>query len=124
MTEAEQQYIDRLNEFNILVEDVANRSDGLNSGDTEAAKQMLNDMKAPFIQFAGVQAPARFAQAHERYKNGCAAMVQYIDICIQFMDDPNPSSAKVSEFEENTRSAFEKLTEEFLVGDSLFFAAV
>lgn len=51
-------------------------------------------------------------------------MVQYIDICIQFMDDPNPSSAKVSEFEENTRSAFEKLTEEFLVGDSLFFAAV
>lgn len=124
LTEAEQQYIDRLNEFNKLVEDVANRSDSLNSEDIEAAKQMLSDMKAPFIQFAGVQAPARFAQAHERYKNGCAAMVEYLDSCIQFMEDPNPSSAKVSEFDENMRSAFEKLTEEFGAGDSLFLAAV
>lgn len=118
----EQQYLDRFDEFGKRLADISGRVESIDYGDVEAAKQVLNEMKTLFIQFAEVQAPARFAQAHERYKNGCAAMVDQLDITIQMND-----TTDIYELSEGIISAAEaqkKAEEEFEAGDALLNAAL
>ena len=82
--------------------------------------QILTEIKAPFVRFYEIQAPARYAQAHERYKNGCVAMVQYIDTCIQMLstDDYNVFMDLYGKLPAYTQT----ITDEFNAGDQLSLA--
>ena len=82
--------------------------------------QILTEIKAPFVRFYEIQSPARYAQAHERYKNGCVAMVQYIDTCIQMLstDDYNVFMDLYGKLPAYTQT----ITDEFNAGDQLSLA--
>lgn len=124
-TLTEQQYLDYIEEFIGILGDASDKAmkelDNLNKGDVWQAKLLLTDLKTPFVQFFEVQAPARFAQAHEHYKNGCVAMVQYLDICIQLVDSDNLSSSQILDLYNQMMATLQVLTDEFDMGDRLFW---
>lgn len=47
--------------------------------DPEAAKGILEDMKASINDFASVTPPEAYADAHEKLKSGCESLIAFID---------------------------------------------
>lgn len=58
----------------------------MDPNDIDGAKEFIESLKAPFVEFAALQAPEKYAAAQEKYKSGCEAMVEYLDMCINMMD--------------------------------------
>ena len=54
--------------------------------DVDAAKEFIEGLKAPFVEFAGLQAPEKYVAAQAKYKSGCEAMVEYLDLCLNMME--------------------------------------
>lgn len=72
-----------------LSESIANAMSGASSidaNDTEAAKELIESLKDPFVEFASVKAPDTYADAHEKFKSGCDAMVEYLDMMVAAID--------------------------------------
>lgn len=59
----------------------------LQEGDIDAAREFIDGLKAPFVEFAAVQAPEKYADAQAKFKSGCEAMVEYLDLCVDMMDE-------------------------------------
>lgn len=86
----EEEYIAKTEELQTTItesmtkvqEDLAN----LDTEDVDGAKKLIEEMQAPFVEFAAVLAPEKFAPAQEKYKSGCEAMVEYLNICLEMMD--------------------------------------
>ncbi|MCI9201199.1 MAG: hypothetical protein HFI03_12475 [Lachnospiraceae bacterium] len=70
------------NSLNTAMTDAAS----IDPNDVEAAKEFIEGLKDPFIEFGALNAPAKYADAHAKFKSGCDAMVEYLDICVQAMD--------------------------------------
>ena len=68
----------------------------IDPNDVDAAKEFIEGLKAPFIEFGSVNAPAKYADAHAKFKSGCDAMVEYFDVCIDAMDSGEVDSEKMT----------------------------
>lgn len=58
----------------------------LDVNDVEGAKDFIEGLKAPFAEFAAVQAPEKYADAQVKFKSSCEAMMEYLDLCISMLD--------------------------------------
>lgn len=58
--------------------------------DTEAAKQLLEDLKQPFAEFMNINPPESYADAHAKIQSGCQAMIDYIDAAIALIQETDP----------------------------------
>lgn len=126
-TQEEQQYIDYREQFIVHLEQVTESSEKelnqLNKEDIEQGKALLNEMKVPFTQFYQIQAPARFAQAHEQYKSGCVYMIQFLDTCIEIIDSDNMDIIQYWDLYNKMNSLSQSVEDVFDLGDTLFNAA-
>ena len=72
----------------------------LNSAMTDAAaldpKEFIEGLKAPFVEFSALKAPAKYADAHAKFQSGCDAMVEYLDMCIAAMDSGDVDMEKMT----------------------------
>ena len=57
-----------------------------NSAAVEGAKKMIEELKTPFVEFAALTAPEKYADTQAKYKTGCEAMIEYLDMCVDMMD--------------------------------------
>ncbi len=58
----------------------------IDPNDVDAAKEFIAGLKDPFIEFGSLKAPEKYAAAHEKFKSGCDAMVEYLDMMVSAMD--------------------------------------
>ena len=54
---------------------------------TELNDKLLEDMKAPFQDFINITPPASYADAHEKMKSGCQAMIDYLDTVNSMLEE-------------------------------------
>lgn len=83
----EDEYLAKAEELaNSMVETTTKVSSEIDPSDVEGAKKLIEELKTPFIEFADVVAPEKYADAQAKYKSGCEAMVEYLNICLEMMD--------------------------------------
>ena len=63
--------------------------------DPDAAKEMLESLKAPLSEFIAIVPPETFQSAHEKMKSGSEAMIDYIDTAISLVSETD--AAKIQE---------------------------
>lgn len=80
------------NSLNTAMTDAAS----IDPNDVEAAKEFIEGLKAPFIEFGALNAPAKYADAHAKFQSGCDAMVEYLDMCIAAMDSGDVDMEKMT----------------------------
>lgn len=61
----------------------------IQTDDLEAAKQLLEDLKQPFVEFKNIVPPEAYADAHAKLQSGCDYMVTYIDSAISLIQEPD-----------------------------------
>ena len=102
---AEEEYIAKTTELGTALTETMTKAQeelaALDPSDIEGAKKLIEGMKAPFLDMAAVQAPEKYAAAQAKYKTGCEAMADYLDLCVEMMDmqagGKTPSEAEVTE---------------------------
>ena len=80
------------NSLNTAMTDAAS----IDPNDVEAAKEFIEGLKDPFIEFGALNAPAKYADAHAKFQSGCDAMVEYLDMCIAAMDSGDVDMEKMT----------------------------
>lgn len=55
----------------------------LDANNIDAAIEFIEGLKTPFVEFAAITAPEKYAAAHEKFVSGCNAMIEYLDLCIE-----------------------------------------
>ncbi len=80
------------NSLNSAMTDAAS----IDPNDVEAAKEFIEGLKDPFVEFGALNAPAKYADAHAKFKSGCDAMVEYLDICVKAMDSGEVDTEKMT----------------------------
>ena len=80
------------NSLNSAMTDAA----ALDPNDVEGAKEFIEGLKAPFVEFSALKAPAKYADAHAKFQSGCDAMVEYLDMCIAAMDSGDVDMEKMT----------------------------
>lgn len=61
--------------------------------DEEAVDALFEEIKAPFVEFAALKAPAKYEAAQAKFKSGCEAMVEFIDTAKALSKDPASADA-------------------------------
>lgn len=89
----EEEYIAKTTELSESMANVMTEAASIDATDVEAAKELLEGLKAPFVEFAAIQAPEKYAEAQAKYKSGSEAMIEYLDMCIEFMDPDKAADA-------------------------------
>lgn len=56
--------------------------------DEEAVDALFEEIKAPFVEFASLKAPAKYEAAQAKFKSGCEAMIEFIDTAKAISKDP------------------------------------
>lgn len=97
---SEEEYIAKTNELAESMNNVMTEAAALDPNDVEGAKKMIEGLKAPFVEFAAIQAPEKYADAQAKYKSGSEAMVKYLDMCIDMMDPDKAANMDVNELTE------------------------
>lgn len=82
----EEEYLTETQELVTAMNDVVTKAGSIDPTDVEGAKQLIEDCKAPLVEFAALEAPEKYAEAHAKYKSGCEAMVEYLDMAVDAMD--------------------------------------
>lgn len=82
----EEEYVAKTEELAQSMTEVMNDAAALDPDDVEGAKAMIEGLKAPFVEFAALEAPEKYAATQEKYKTGCEAMIEYLDMCTDLMD--------------------------------------
>lgn len=86
----EEEYLNKTEELAQTMTDTMTKAQEdlakLEADDVDGAKALIEGMKAPFVEFAAVQAPEKYAAAQAKYKSGCEAMVEYLDILLDTME--------------------------------------
>ena len=83
---SEEDYMAKLEELGTKMTEVQTGAAGLDPTDLEGAKKLLGDMKAPFVDFAAITPPEKYADAHTKLQSGCNAMIEYIDIILEIAE--------------------------------------
>mgnify|MGYP001027426841 FL=1 len=115
----EEEYAAKVEELQAALEKVGTEANSLDPTDVEGAKKLLEDLKAPFVEFAAVQAPEKYAEAQEKYKSGSEAMVEYIDSVSEMLDPEKAANVDANKIME----LMTKAATDFQEGDNLLEAA-
>ncbi len=83
----EEEYQTAVTELNDKLTSIQTDASALDPNDPDAAKQLLEDMKAPFQDFINITPPASYADAHEKMKSGCQAMIDYLDTVNSMLEE-------------------------------------
>ncbi len=108
---AEAAYITETEKLVDAMNAVTEKSAALDPNDLEGAKQLIEEVKAPLVEFAAVEAPERFAEAHAKYKSGCEAMVEYLDMTLEALDPEKAADLDMEKFLSLIQTAEADLTE-------------
>lgn len=107
----EDEYLAKAEELGQAMTDVSTKVQAdlatMDPSDTEGIAKLMEELKAPFVEFAAIQAPEAYAEAQAKYKSGCDAMVDYLDIVVSAME--MEASGKTPT-EEETQKLMEDMT--------------
>ena len=107
----EEEYLNKTEELAQTMTDTMTKAQEdlakLEADDVDGAKALIEGMKAPFVEFAAVQAPEKYAAAQAKYKSGCEAMVEYLDILLDTME---MSASGKTPSQEETQKLVEDMT--------------
>ena len=82
----EDEYVAKTQELSQAMADAVTNSAAVDPSDVEGAKKMIEELKTPFVEFAALTAPEKYADTQAKYKTGCEAMIEYLDMCVDMMD--------------------------------------
>lgn len=108
---AEAEYIAETEKLVEAMEAVNEKATSIDPTDVEGAKQLIEEIKAPLVEFAAVEAPERFAEAHAKYKSGCEAMIEYLDMTLDAMDPEKAAELDIEKYLGLVQTATDDLTE-------------
>lgn len=89
----EEEYIAKTTELAESMTNVMTEAASLDASDLEGAKEFIEGLKAPFEEFAAIQAPEKYADAQAKYKSGSETMIKYLDMCVEMMDPEKAAEA-------------------------------
>lgn len=118
----EEEYQQAVIDLGDKVTEASNAAASLDPNDPEAAKQVLADMKAPFVEFMAITPPEAYAAAHEKLQTGCQAMIDYIDLVTSLIDETDPS--KIADAQPQMMELLQTVTDSFTEGSQLLAEAV
>lgn len=108
---AEADYIAATEKLVADMEAVSEKAATLDPNDLEGAKALLEEVKAPLVEFAAVEAPEKFAEAHAKYKSGCEAMIEYLDMTVEALDPEKAANLDIEKYMSLITTAEADLTE-------------
>lgn len=110
----EEEYLEAATQLSQTLTDTMTKAQSdlsaLDPTDTDSAKKVIEDMKKPFTDFAAITAPEKFAATQEKYKSGCEAMIEYLDICLEMIDMSATETPSAEAAAELTNRLTESLT--------------
>ena len=77
--------------------------------DEKAVDALFEEIKAPFVEFASLKAPAKYEAAQAKFKSGCEAMIEFIDTAKALSKDP--ASADANKLQELLTTAMTDIME-------------
>ena len=89
----------------------------LDTSDVDAAVKLLEDAKAPLQEFIAITPPDTYAAAHEKLQSGSQAMVDYIDLVVEIVDETDPT--KLQEASEKMMDLIQTAMTDLMVGSQL-----
>ena len=89
----EEEYVAKTTELAESMTNVMTEAASLDTSDAEAAKEFIEGLKAPFVEFASLQAPEKYAEAQAKYKSGSEAMIKYLDMMVEMLDPAKAAEA-------------------------------
>lgn len=92
----EEEYEAKAAELSESITSAMSGASSIDANDTEAAKELLESLKDPFVEFASVKAPDTYADAHEKFKSGCDGMVEYLDMMVTAIDSGELDAEKMT----------------------------
>ncbi len=118
----EEEYQQAVIDLGDKVTAVSNDAASLDPNDPEGAKKVLEDMKAPFVEFMAITPPESYAAAHEKLQTGCQAMIDYIDLAISMVDETDAS--KIQEAQTQMMDLLTTVSNSFTEGSQLLAEAM
>lgn len=95
-TLTEEEYEAKAQELGEKLNSAMTDASSIDPNDVEAAKEFIAGLKDPFIEFGSLKAPEKYAAAHEKFKSGCDAMVEYLDMMVTAMDTGDVDMEKMT----------------------------
>lgn len=123
----EEEYLAKAEELSQKVVDTMTKAQqdlaALDPNDAEGAKKLIEDMKAPFIEFTEVVAPEKYAEAQAKYKSGCESLIEYLDICVEMIElgasGETPTAEQTQDLTQRMTDAITAAQTDLLEGDNL-----
>ena len=88
----EEEYIAKVQEISTTMSNMQNtineKMATIDPTDEEAVDALFEEIKAPFVEFASLKAPAKYEAAQAKFKSGCEAMIEFIDTAKAISKDP------------------------------------
>ena len=95
-TLTEEEYEAKAEELGEKLNSAMTDASSIDPNDVEAAKEFISGLKDPFVEFGSLKAPEKYAAAHEKFKSGCDAMVEYLDMMVTAMDSGDIDMEKMT----------------------------
>lgn len=121
----EDEYLTKVEELGTSMTDTVTNSQtqlsSLDPTDVEGAAKVIEDMKAPFVDFAAITAPEAYTDAQAKFKTGCEAMIEYLDICLEMMSmgDKVPTAEETQELTTRLTTALTTVQTDFTDASAL-----
>ncbi|MDO4270764.1 MAG: DUF6376 family protein [Eubacteriales bacterium] len=109
----EEEYMQAVQDLSESMTKVQTDAANVDMTDPDASKQILEDLKQPLNDFIAINAPEAYAEAHDKMKSGCAAMVDYIDTISAIIGetDQQKIADATAKATESIQTAMQDLTE-------------
>ena len=95
-TLTEEEYEAKAEELGEKLNSAMTDASSIDPNDVEAAKEFISGLKDPFVEFGSLKAPEKYAAAHEKFKSGGDAMVEYLDMMVTAMDSGDIDMEKMT----------------------------
>ena len=95
-TLTEEEYEAKAQGLGDKLSNVMTEAASIDPNDVDAAKEFISGLKDPFIEFGSLKAPEKYAAAHEKFKSGCDAMVEYLDLMVGALDSGDIDMEKMN----------------------------
>lgn len=109
----EQEYQDAVTKLGEEMSQIQEDANGIDATDVDAAKELLDSMKQPLQDFMNVTPPESYADAHEKMKSGCQAMIDYLDTAASMLGETDTTKLNeaATKMQEQMTTAINDLAE-------------
>ena len=95
-----------------LQTELTTRAQEIDPTDTDAMKAILDEFKAPLVEFAALNAPEKYQAAQEKFKSSSEQMILFIDTTKELVDlQADPANADAAAIQEKTETMTNALTQ-------------